>query len=226
MFTQCLGGESMRHGVRVVAVNPGPTVPGRHLAARDGTRETAVRRREPLAGTARQVPVRPRRQSLGGCRSWSSFSPPIAPASSAAPRSISTAAIPCSARTANDEPTANDARELPKKNPQKLRARRRLCSLGRRGPKGAAMSFYEKGAVRIHYEEAGSGFPLLVIPGGGLNSTIAGLSGSNRPSTRSRSSRQSTAASRRTCATPMAASPPGRSRSTGRGTPTPTTTSA
>jgi pimeloyl-ACP methyl ester carboxylesterase len=37
------------------------------------------------------------------------------------------------------------------------------------------MSFYERGAVRIHYEEAGSGFPLLVIPGGGLNSTIAGL---------------------------------------------------
>ena len=29
---------------------------------------------------------------------------------------------------------------------------------------GAAMPFYEKGAVRIHYEEAGSGFPLLVIP--------------------------------------------------------------
>jgi pimeloyl-ACP methyl ester carboxylesterase len=40
---------------------------------------------------------------------------------------------------------------------------------------GAAMSFYEKGAVRIHYEEAGSGFPLLLIAGGGLNSTIAGL---------------------------------------------------
>ena len=37
------------------------------------------------------------------------------------------------------------------------------------------MPFYEKGAVRIHYEEAGSGFPLLVIPGGGLNSTIEGL---------------------------------------------------
>jgi len=36
-------------------------------------------------------------------------------------------------------------------------------------------SVYEKGAVRIHYEEAGSGFPLLVIPGGGLNSTIAAL---------------------------------------------------
>jgi short-subunit dehydrogenase len=26
MFTQCLGGESMRHNVRVVAINPGPTV--------------------------------------------------------------------------------------------------------------------------------------------------------------------------------------------------------
>src|SRR6516225_3873348 len=38
-----------------------------------------------------------------------------------------------------------------------------------------AMPFYEKGNVRIHYEEVGSGFPLLVIPGGGLNSTVAGL---------------------------------------------------
>ena len=37
------------------------------------------------------------------------------------------------------------------------------------------MPFYEKGKVRIHYEEVGSGFPLLVIPGGGLNSTVAGL---------------------------------------------------
>jgi pimeloyl-ACP methyl ester carboxylesterase len=37
------------------------------------------------------------------------------------------------------------------------------------------MPFYEKGDVRIHYEEVGSGFPLLVIPGGGLNSTVAGL---------------------------------------------------
>ncbi len=36
-------------------------------------------------------------------------------------------------------------------------------------------SFYEKGPVRIHYEEFGSGFPLLLIAGGGLNSTIAGL---------------------------------------------------
>src|SRR5438309_1037315 len=43
------------------------------------------------------------------------------------------------------------------------------------GQKGAAMSFYEKGSVRIHYEETGSGFPLLLIAGGGLNSTISGL---------------------------------------------------
>jgi pimeloyl-ACP methyl ester carboxylesterase len=37
------------------------------------------------------------------------------------------------------------------------------------------MPFYEKGNVRIHYEEVGSGFPLMIIPGGGLNSTVAGL---------------------------------------------------
>ena len=35
------------------------------------------------------------------------------------------------------------------------------------------MPFYERGNVRIHYEEAGSGYPLLIIPGGGLNSTMA-----------------------------------------------------
>jgi pimeloyl-ACP methyl ester carboxylesterase len=40
-------------------------------------------------------------------------------------------------------------------------------------------TFFEKGAVRIYYEEAGSGFPLMLIPGGGLNSTIAGLQGGN-----------------------------------------------
>jgi pimeloyl-ACP methyl ester carboxylesterase len=40
---------------------------------------------------------------------------------------------------------------------------------------GAAGSFYEKGPVRIHYEVTGSGIPLLLIAGGGLNSTITGL---------------------------------------------------
>jgi pimeloyl-ACP methyl ester carboxylesterase len=45
---------------------------------------------------------------------------------------------------------------------------------------GGAVSVYEKGPVRIHYEEAGSGFPLLLIAGGGLNSTIAGFS-TNHP---------------------------------------------
>ena len=37
------------------------------------------------------------------------------------------------------------------------------------------MPFYERGDTRICYEEAGSGFPLMVIPGGGLNSSIASL---------------------------------------------------
>jgi pimeloyl-ACP methyl ester carboxylesterase len=39
----------------------------------------------------------------------------------------------------------------------------------------AATLFYERGPVRIRYEEAGSGLPLLIIAGGGLNSTMAGL---------------------------------------------------
>ena len=43
------------------------------------------------------------------------------------------------------------------------------------------MSFYEKGPVRIHFEEKGSGFPLLMIAGGGLNSTIPNLSAPYSP---------------------------------------------
>jgi pimeloyl-ACP methyl ester carboxylesterase len=44
------------------------------------------------------------------------------------------------------------------------------------GQGGPAGSFYQKGEVRLHYEDTGgSGFPLLLIAGGGLNSAIAGL---------------------------------------------------
>ena len=39
------------------------------------------------------------------------------------------------------------------------------------------MPFYERGDVRICYEESGSGFPLLVIAGGGLNSKIEYFNG-------------------------------------------------
>ena len=35
------------------------------------------------------------------------------------------------------------------------------------------MPFYQRGDVRIRYEEYGSGFPLLVTPGGGLNSRVS-----------------------------------------------------
>lgn len=38
------------------------------------------------------------------------------------------------------------------------------------------MPIYTRGSVQIYYEEAGSGSPLLVIPGGGLNATIGYLS--------------------------------------------------
>jgi pimeloyl-ACP methyl ester carboxylesterase len=43
------------------------------------------------------------------------------------------------------------------------------------GKAAADARFYEKGSVRIRYQEAGSGFPLLLIAGGGLNSRMAGL---------------------------------------------------
>ena len=38
--------------------------------------------------------------------------------------------------------------------------------------KAAGGKFYEKGPVRIHYDDTGSGYPLLLLPGGGLNSII------------------------------------------------------
>jgi pimeloyl-ACP methyl ester carboxylesterase len=37
------------------------------------------------------------------------------------------------------------------------------------------MPLHEKGAVRIWYEDTGAGFPLLILPGGGLNATIANM---------------------------------------------------
>ena len=47
--------------------------------------------------------------------------------------------------------------------------------VGQSAQGGLTSNFYERGAVRIHFKEAGTGFPLLIIPGGGLNSTISGL---------------------------------------------------
>lgn len=41
------------------------------------------------------------------------------------------------------------------------------------------MPFYENGPVSLYYEEAGSGFPLLCLPGGGLNASIASFTTSH-----------------------------------------------
>jgi pimeloyl-ACP methyl ester carboxylesterase len=41
------------------------------------------------------------------------------------------------------------------------------------GCRESAMPFYQRRDVRIRYEEAGSGFPLLLVPGGGLNSRVS-----------------------------------------------------
>src|ERR1700732_4832835 len=89
------------------------------------------------------------------------------------------------------------------------------------GQGGATTSFYEKGNLRIRYQEIGSGFPLLVTPGGGLNSRI-----SNWPTavfTAIKVFRTTSAASRWTSATPAAANPLARSQSTTRGALSPMT---
>ena len=94
------------------------------------------------------------------------------------------------------------------------------------GQGGAALSFYEKGKVRIRYQEAGSGFPLLLIAGGGLNSTISGITGSYPPFNAIEEFKSSTAASLSTCATRTPVSPLARLTSSGPGIPTPMTSLA
>ena len=48
------------------------------------------------------------------------------------------------------------------------------------GPGGTPLKFYQRGDVKIRYEDSGgNGFPLLVIPGGGLNSSMSNLTGSS-----------------------------------------------
>ena len=44
---------------------------------------------------------------------------------------------------------------------------------------GQGGKFYERGPTRIHYEETGSGVPLLLLPGGGLNATIGFFTGNS-----------------------------------------------
>jgi len=91
-------------------------------------------------------------------------------------------------------------------------------------PEGAKVGFYEKGNVRIRYAEIGSGFPLLATPGGGLNSRISQLADAviNIMEEFKNDFRVITW----TSATPPTATRPARFRSTIRGTPSPTTSSA
>jgi pimeloyl-ACP methyl ester carboxylesterase len=52
--------------------------------------------------------------------------------------------------------------------------------LAQQSGSGESARVYQRGNVRIRYEEIGSGFPLLLIPGGGLNgSTMAGIRAGN-----------------------------------------------
>jgi len=49
------------------------------------------------------------------------------------------------------------------------------------GERNTPMPVFEKGNVRLRYQEAGSGVPLLLIPGGGLNSTMSLLTAESAP---------------------------------------------
>ena len=96
--------------------------------------------------------------------------------------------------------------------------------LAQQGGQGGSARFHEKGPVRIRYEESGSGFPLLLIAGGGLNgSTIAGIRGGNPFNTIEafKGEFRCIYADLRNSAGQL----PVRSRSTGRGIPILTTTS-
>ena len=92
------------------------------------------------------------------------------------------------------------------------------------GQGGTAMSFYEKGPVRIRYQEGRFRLPVVAHRRWGTKLCDLRL---HAPLllTRSRNSRESTVASRRTCATRIPASPPARSKSTGRGIHLPMTSS-
>ena len=85
---------------------------------------------------------------------------------------------------------------------------------------GGAFRVYEKGDVRIRYQDVGSGFPLLVTPGGGLNSCMRNWA--TAVINARMSSRATSAASPWTSATPQAVNPRGRFRSMTRGALSPT----
>ena len=91
MFTQCLGGESMRDGVRIVAINPGPICPIAIGAAPNGSPSVSLAAR--TAGrnctNAFQSGVR---AASTRWPTWLPFSPPIAPPISAARSFASTPA--------------------------------------------------------------------------------------------------------------------------------------
>ena len=88
-----------------------------------------------------------------------------------------------------DDPTRRDVLKL--RGPRQRRWPRCHAYWLSRLAEGGTGEFFEKGPVRIRYEEAGSGFPLLLLPGGGLNATIGFFTGNSPSSTRSRSSRDS-----------------------------------
>lgn len=60
-----------------------------------------------------------------------------------------------------------------------IAATERAFGQSSQGEAAAGTGYYENGNVRIRYNDVGSGFPLLLIPGGGLNSSIENFAAGN-----------------------------------------------
>jgi len=48
-------------------------------------------------------------------------------------------------------------------------------ALGQQAVQADGTAFFERSGIRIRYQDSKRGFPLLIIPGGGLNSALSGL---------------------------------------------------
>jgi NAD(P)-dependent dehydrogenase (short-subunit alcohol dehydrogenase family) len=58
MFTQCIGGESMRDGVRVIGVNPGPIMSDRHRRGAERVAERELGSKERWPELYKRFPIR------------------------------------------------------------------------------------------------------------------------------------------------------------------------
>jgi NAD(P)-dependent dehydrogenase (short-subunit alcohol dehydrogenase family) len=94
MFTQCLGGESMRDGVRIVGINPGPIMSDRHRRGAERVAEQELGSKERWPELYKRFPIG-RPGAWTRSRMWWRFWRRTSPPTSAARSSVSTPALKC-----------------------------------------------------------------------------------------------------------------------------------